>query len=57
MVLGGDRLSSVFDLEMEIENLIKFVLNNVNLVRKIFIEVVVKLCEIVLKLICNYLKV
>lgn len=51
MVLGGDRFSSVFDLEVEIENLIKFVLNNVNLVRKIFIEVVVKLCEIVLKLI------
>lgn len=50
MVLGGDRPSSVFDLEAEIENLIKSAPNNANSVRKTFTEVAVKLREIALKL-------
>lgn len=57
MVLGGDRPSSAFDLETEIENLIKSAPNNANSVRKTFTEVAVKLREIALKLTWNHSKV
>ena len=43
MVLGGDERSSVFDLETEIENLVKSAPNNANSVRYTFTEIKVKL--------------
>ena len=50
MVLAGDKRRSVFDLETEIENLIKSAPNNANSVRKPFTEITVKLREITVKL-------
>ena len=43
MVLVGGKRSSVFDLETEIENLIKSAPNNANSVRQPVIEIAVKL--------------
>lgn len=42
MVLVGGKRSSVFDLETEIENLIKSAPNNANSVRQPSIEIAVK---------------
>ena len=50
MVLGGDKPGSVFDLETEIENLIKSAPSNANSVRETFTEISVKLREITVKL-------